>query len=282
MYTIKKSDMELVISPIGATILSCKYKGKDLLKQNKNPGKDSTFPNAILVPFANRIEDGAYSYEDDDYQLPINEEDRENALHGLVFDKEFEVVDQGDDFISFRFDPSHADFEGYPFDFTFEILYTLNSKGLELTTNFTNNTTHEVPYSMGWHPYFIPLDHELIDECNLQIGFEKVVLNKLERELIPNGEFDEYNFDGLLGDTVFDTAFWTEDKANIKNTFFEKFNIYQDSSMHSLQIFTPNDRKSIAIEPQTTIPDAFNNKIGLNIIEPGETQTNVFGFNIEI
>jgi len=38
-----------------------------------------------------------------------------------------------------------------------------------------------------------------------------------------------------------------------------------------LQIYTPNDRKSIAIEPQTAPANSFNSKIGLQVLKPEET-----------
>jgi aldose 1-epimerase len=39
-----------------------------------------------------------------------------------------------------------------------------------------------------------------------------------------------------------------------------------------LQIYTPEDRKSIAIENLSSAPDAFNNGMGLLVLEPGETK----------
>ena len=38
-----------------------------------------------------------------------------------------------------------------------------------------------------------------------------------------------------------------------------------------LQVYTPPDRKSIAIEPMTCIANAFNNGIGLKNLQPEET-----------
>jgi len=40
-----------------------------------------------------------------------------------------------------------------------------------------------------------------------------------------------------------------------------------------LQLFTPPKKNIIAIEPTTGISDSFNNKIGLQILEPDETYT---------
>jgi aldose 1-epimerase len=42
------------------------------------------------------------------------------------------------------------------------------------------------------------------------------------------------------------------------------------SEENYLQLYTPNDRKSIAIEPQTAPANSFNTKVGLKILQPNE------------
>jgi aldose 1-epimerase len=38
-----------------------------------------------------------------------------------------------------------------------------------------------------------------------------------------------------------------------------------------MQFYTPDDRKKIAIENLSSAPDAFNNKMGLHVLEPQDT-----------
>ncbi|MBA4141207.1 MAG: hypothetical protein H0X70_12070, partial [Segetibacter sp.] len=47
--------------------------------------------------------------------------------------------------------------------------------------------------------------------------------------------------------------------------------IYPASSYPYLQIFVPNHRKSIAIENLSAAPNAFNNGIGLKVLQPNES-----------
>jgi aldose 1-epimerase len=49
--------------------------------------------------------------------------------------------------------------------------------------------------------------------------------------------------------------------------------IYPEKSYPYLQIYTPDHRKSIAIENLSAAPDAFNNGLGLKVLEPGEAAT---------
>ena len=53
----------------------------------------NTYASSILFPFANRIKDGTYEFDGNTYQFEINEKKLNNALHGLVYNKTFEVID---------------------------------------------------------------------------------------------------------------------------------------------------------------------------------------------
>ena len=48
-----------------------------------------------------------------------------------------------------------------------------------------------------------------------------------------------------------------------------------------IQVYTPPDRKSIAIEPMTCAPDAFNNKNGVFVLDPQESMELVFGIYLD-
>ena len=38
----------------------------------------------VLIPWPNRLEDGRYEFDGRRYQLPLNEPEHQNAIHGLV------------------------------------------------------------------------------------------------------------------------------------------------------------------------------------------------------
>ena len=46
---------------------------------------------------------------------------------------------------------------------------------------------------------------------------------------------------------------------------------------NAIQIYTPPDRMSIAIEPMTAEPDTLNHHRDLIVIKPGESRTFIFG-----
>ena len=48
---------------------------------------------------------------------------------------------------------------------------------------------------------------------------------------------------------------------------------FTDATYRYLQIYTPPHRSSIAIENLSAAPDCFNNKMGLLLLLPGDSQT---------
>ena len=65
-----------------------------VIANETSQGYTQNYASAILFPFANRIKDGTYTYNDVQYVLDCNEIDNNNALHGLVYNKVFRCVDQ--------------------------------------------------------------------------------------------------------------------------------------------------------------------------------------------
>ena len=64
--------------------------GGEAIIQDLNPldYKDS-FASSILFPFANRIKDGVYSFNNEKFQLEKNQTEEQNALHGFEVTNRF-------------------------------------------------------------------------------------------------------------------------------------------------------------------------------------------------
>ena len=76
------------ISNLGAALATLKFEEKNLIEPRLH---SRYFSGEILAPWPNRIADGKYSHNGNDFQLNVNEKVRNNALHGLVFDKYWKV-----------------------------------------------------------------------------------------------------------------------------------------------------------------------------------------------
>lgn len=240
----------------------------------------NSYKSANLSPFACRIPDGKYTYQGHRYEFAHKFSDG-NAIHGLLADKPFEAgeVQQTADRIAAAFHYAYRkDDSGYPFQYDCTVVYTLHAdRRLTLETSVKNVSDTTIPIVDGWHPYFTT--GTKVDDCQLQFFSKEVI--EFDDRLIPTGErtpYRVYEQARLLGETELDHSFILDEAApQPKCTFSDpargiSLQFYPSEHYPVLQIYTPPHRNSIAIENLSGAPDAFNNGIGLILLEPGNTQ----------
>jgi aldose 1-epimerase len=253
------------------------YDSDDILLSNKGA------KSVIAVPFPNRVDDAKYTFEKKKHQLEINRPKEGKPIHGLLYNKKYELVKKQilDNMITatFSHEIKKTDFAGYPFHIVVSLTFVLEENKMTIMVNTTNKDNCNVPYGVCWHPYF-KFDKKLEDYAIL-IPSTTLLEMKKDKINIPTGEvYKNKNlptFD-LVGDAVFDNCF-----TNLTNTesYVENVTIFWDKSIDFLQVYTHDDRKSIAIEPMSCASNAFNNNMGLKILKPGETFSNFFGVRID-
>lgn len=228
-----------------------------------------TYASAILFPFANRIKDGHYSYDQNEYQLDINHKIENNAIHGLVYDKRVKVkrkeVTEDQASITLVYTELHKS-KGFPYTYNIELEYVLTEESLALHVTVKNTDVKPFPFTIGWHPYFYSPD--LADSYLNFEAEKKVVMN--DRMITLGLEDYHYQQKFEIGDNQLDDCFKLS--KNVIHFVTSKYKMEMNSSTKNtfLQIYTPPDRSHIAIEPTTGISDSFNNKIGLQVLDPNE------------
>jgi aldose 1-epimerase len=289
----------IVLPYLGGTINSIVLKHKDQLIEildgytsDKDAAEtiNSSFKGSNLFPFPNRIKGGKYEFGGKSYQLNVNFPNENNAIHGLLFDQEFRVIenrdgDQGCKLVVIYKPVTKP--EGYPFEYSLEVTYQWKAKvGFECTSRITNHSKEDIPVGVGWHPYF-KIASEKVDELSLQ--FPAISVLEVDSKLIPTGNSKPYSvFNKLtqIADTQLDHCFVLNTESspaeiiiqNQKTGFGYKIRQETGKRMYNyLQVYTPPTRKSIAIEPMTCIPDAFNNKTGLITLIPGKSTYTTWG-----
>lgn len=226
--------------------------------------------SAILAPFPNRLRDGKYSFEGVEYQFPVNEPARNNALHGFVMDKPFEIVEESAFSVAleYRYDGGFAYF---PFPFLLRVTYSLSAAdGFTAFFEMKNTGSDPMPAGLGWHPYFRLGDSA--DALFLQLPAAEQVL--VDERMIPTGEklrFDDFEVMKKIGATAFDTGFRLPEPCVARlREGTRGLEYWQDGAFPFLQVFIPPARRSIALEPMTCNIDALNNGEGLRVLAPGE------------
>jgi aldose 1-epimerase len=241
----------------------------------------SSYKSAKLSPFVCRISEGKYKFDESNYEFR-NKFNDGTAIHGLLADKPFDVLEKSiaEDsafiLLGYRY---RKDDPAFPFDYDIHIRYTLMRSGrLNLETKIQNVSSLRIPMADGWHPYF-SLEGKVND---WMLSFRSRKKVAFDAKLIPIGHFiesDKFYSPTYIGSEFFDNCFLLEPDSNAPAAILKnpenglRLSFYPDRHYPYLQIYTPDDRRSIAIENLSSAPDSFNNKMGLLILEPGQSQS---------
>lgn len=231
---------------------------------------ENNYASSILFPFVNRIKDGKYTFNNSKYQLSCNEGDKNNALHGLVYNKTFvctkKVLTLNDASVTLQY-KDNGKHLGFPFKFNIDLTYTLNKKGIILSVKIANKDKKNFPFSIGWHPYFYSKN---LDNSTLNFSSNKKYV--FDNQQIISGTIDlNIEMPFQLKAVTLDDCYQLKTNEIYFSTPEYRFNIESTSKENFLQLYTPEVRNVIAIEPMTGAADNFNNEIGLQTLQPNET-----------
>lgn len=246
------------------------------------------YKSHFLLPFPNRMKDGRYTFDGKSYQFPVNDANTTNNLHGFLEPISMEIIHQeeNENQAVVELKGSFEGLDYYPFPFDFYVKYTLTNSELIIQTKIRNTGNTAMPIGFGWHPYF-KLDTENIDVLKMQ--FPDCQSVEVDNRMIPTGETKDYaKFSDLttIGKTKLDTCFILNHSDSKRATITLQsatttLNVWQETETFPyFQVYTPNQRQSIAIEPMTCNIDVFNNKNSLWILEPEEEKQMEFGVSM--
>lgn len=223
----------------------------------------------VLMPWPNRISDGRYTFAGTEYQLSISEPARTTAIHGLVRWDAWKIVTAADDRarLTHRVHPQ----PGYPFTLDLSVEYALTLDGLTVIAHATNVGPDPCPFGAGFHPYLAP-DTTTVDGTVLAL---------------PARQPPDFLVPRPVGDAVLDTCFTDlhRDDAGIARVQFGETTLWVDGAFDFLMVFSADTlgaderRRSLAVEPMTCAPDAFNTGAGLLVLAPGQTWGGTWGIN---
>jgi len=253
----------------GASLQDLKLSNHILIKDMHPMTYDKTYASSILFPFANRVKDGIYQFNGETYHLDINQKEEHNALHGLVYNKTFEVIKQNitETFasITLKYDEKNIS-SGFPFTYSIQLEYVLTQNTLDLIVKIKNTDSKTFPFTLGWHPYFLSIDlfkSSLLFDCN-----KKTVLD--ERNITKGISYIDPVECLQIKDQSFDDCYVlnSNEVTFLTPKYILKLTSTEEDSF--LQIYTPPHKNTIAIEPTTGVSDSLNNNIGLKTLHPDE------------
>ena len=289
---IAAEGQQAAVVEVGGGLRSYSADGRDYVDGYGEHEMSSSGRGQVLIPWPNRLQDGSYEFDGRRHQLPLNEPERHNAIHGLV---------RWAAWIATVREPHRVVMEhvlhpqpGYPFSLKLCIDYTVSDGGLRVKTTATNLGTDPCPYGSGAHPY-LTLGTTTIDPLILRVPGH-TVLRSDERGLpigteAVDGTVFDFRRPRPLGTILLDHAFTDlardEDRlARVELRDPEhgtRVSLWVDESYPYLMVFSGDSlpdavrRRSLAIEPMTCPPNAFRTGVGLIRLEPGAKFTSTWG-----
>lgn len=246
----------------------------------------------LLFPFPNRIRGGKYSWNGQDYEMPLEilpDDSAGNAIHGFCLDLPWRVTSSGENFVvgEFQLSVDAPDRLPYwPTDCLIEIRYELIGARLRSEIRVVNPTEIPLPWGFGTHAYFrLPLSAESEPSgCLVQAPVSEqwdLV------ECLPTGKREPVSEEKDLSDgTYFGTLQLDDVYTGVKPVDGIVECIVMDERA-GLQIaqrcpdlfreivaYTPPDRNAVCLEPYTCVTDAINLQqqdidAGWLVLEPG-------------
>jgi aldose 1-epimerase len=265
---------------LGGSLQNLILNNKVIIKDLYPLKYDASYASAILFPFVNRVKDGTYKFMQKEYKLAINLKEENNAIHGLVYNKEFNIVHQEVTeelaTISIEYVQNERSI-GFPFYYTLLLTYTLTNNTLTLKVKVKNTDTHPFPFNIGWHPYF--MSSNLYESFLSFKSEQKLTFNE---DMIPR-KIKDINIDEQIQikDKKLDDCYILKTNTVGFKTPDYSIKIHSSSEKNYIQLYTPKLKNTIAIEPTTGVSNSFNNKIGLQILEKEETYNVQWTINLQ-
>lgn len=278
-HTLVHGNQQAVVTELGAALRSYTVGGREVVLPFAPENSPIGCQGQHLMPWPNRIRDGRWVHEGVQLQLPLSEPERGNAIHGLVCWVPWTTLEQSDEHLVQRY-LLHPQ-PGWPGVVELQLEHRLSDDGLSVTVRARNLGDQAVPFGYGAHPYLLPPDGTLAD-CTLQVPFSTVL--GVDERLLPTETrpVDQTVADlrqpKLLAGVGLDTAFTGAERVegrwgiSLQGSGHRTL-VWGDESMRWAQLYTPGDGRSLAVEPMTCGPDAFNpgaTHDDLVVLEPGE------------
>lgn len=246
------------------------------------------FRGRILFPFNDRIPEAKYEYAGNSYQLPVNNDEDGSSIHGFLYNKAMNVIAKETDSesasvtLEYRFQKDEV--QGYPFAVGIQINYQLNKQGFTIAWQVTNHGDIKAPFALGWHPYFTA--GKKVDDSTLTMNSEKFV--EVDKDLtptrnIPSVEGTQFNFKNgtKLEGVELDIAVTAPNGPITLQGEEYGITFKQSTNFPYVQLYTPENRESIAIEPITGATNSFNfHELGLLELNPNEQFQSKFEISV--
>jgi galactose mutarotase-like enzyme len=251
-----------VVPERGGIITSWQVQGRELLYMDTerfaNPSLSVRGGVPILFPICGNLPDNTYTYHGQSYGL---------KQHGFARDLPWEVLDQcTDDRVSLTIGLSSnpQTREVYPFDFLLEFTYTLQDQTLTIHQRYTNRSAERMPFSIGFHPYFLAPD-------KAQLRFEVPASEAIDQKTQQHQPFfNTFDFEQEEIDWIFPQL--TRQVASVSDlSRHTRITLTYGDAFPALVFWTLKGKDYYCLEPWSAPRNAMNTGDRLLYVEPGSS-----------
>ncbi len=290
-YEIASGAYRAVVTEVGATLRSFSVEGRDVVRGFSVEEMSRAGRGQNLIPWPNRIRDGRYTFNGVTQQLALSEPARQNASHGLVRYAPWILIDRKVDAITHRVRIYPQ--PGWPGTLEAMITHRVGDEGLTVTVEATNIGAEELPFGYGAHPY-LTVGESTVDEVAVTVPASSYL--EVDDRLLPtaispvDGTVYDLRQGPVLGSAKLDTAMTglardADGRWRVRLVLGDRYaELWGDETMQWAQVFTggPSRDSSIAVEPMTCGPDAFNagpTHDDMRVLGPGATFVGEWGIS---
>ncbi len=175
-YVIKNKELSAIIDSFGAQLKSLKdnENGTEYLWSASPKYWGKTSP--VLFPFIGVLKNNSFQYKGKNYAM---------TRHGFARDMEFELREQGEDYLILGLKATEKTLESYPFLFDFELEHRLENKRLKVLWHIKNEGENTMYFSVGGHPAFACPPGEEGKRTDCFVKFEEkdeIVVTEIDME----------------------------------------------------------------------------------------------------
>ncbi len=292
MIALLAGKFRLVLDPAtGGAIAGLEYDGIELLRPVADARLGAQRGQAVaaypLIPYANRIAWGRFSFGGQSFQLARNFGNHPHTIHGNAWMHPWVVVrsDATSALLAFDYAPAGGDAHEWPYAYCAKQQFVLDGQCLTITLSVENRDTRPWPAGLGLHPY-------VARTPRTTLRFEADTVWTTDADSLP-GERQ-----AVEGDTEFDrgrdvsaaaidncfagwggeaTVHWPEHDLTLT--------LSATLPLDHLQLYTPAGRDFLGLEPVSNMPDAINrmdavSDQGLRVLAPGARLEGMVRFSI--
>jgi aldose 1-epimerase len=265
-------------APVGSRTVEVLDATADFATTGQNPNHNGI---PLLFPFPNRIRGARYHWGGREYVLEgIHQDGRGNAIHGLVIDRPWRVIERDASAVVGQFQLSVDAPDRHrlwPADFLIEVRYELQESALHCEVRVVNPDRVPLPFGFGTHSYFkVPLSAgSRRDDCLIQAPaaeeWELVDCLPTGKRLPVAGRKDLREGQELAGLKLDDVLTGLSGqghstaggRAQIETVVMDPaagLEVRQafDKAFRELVVYTPPHGRSVCLEPYTCTTDAIH------------------------